>query len=58
MNTWCIDICPAEMQEHGRRCAGLIEMTANALSGRVVAIMLLAVQRGNLELGINHAIRK
>ena len=57
MNACCINICPAEMQQHGQQCAGLIEMTANALSGRVVALMLVAVQRGNLELSINQAIR-
>jgi hypothetical protein len=33
-------------------------MTANALGTGVVALMLLAVQRDNLELSINQAIRK
>jgi len=45
------------MQKHGQKCAGLIEQTANALSDGVVALMLVAVQRDNLELGINQAIR-
>ena len=33
-------------------------MTANALSGDVTGLMLLAVQRDNLELSINQAITK
>ena len=56
MNACCINIYPAEMQRHGQRCAGLIETTANALSRSVVALMLVAVQRGNLELSIKQAI--
>ena len=44
------------MQKHGQRCDGLIELTANALSGSVVALMLVAVQRDNLELSIKWAI--
>jgi hypothetical protein len=35
----------------------LIEMTANALSGDVVALMLMAVQKDNLELSIKYAIK-
>jgi hypothetical protein len=46
------------MNKHGQQCNGLIEMTASALSGDVVTLMLLAVQRDhNLELSINHAVR-
>ena len=45
------------MQDHGKSCAGLIEMTANALSGGVVALMLLAIQKDNLELNIKQAIK-
>jgi len=44
------------MHKHGQPCAGLIELTANALSSNVVAIMLLAVQKDNLELNIKQAI--
>ena len=44
------------MQKHGQRCAGLIEMTANALSDDAVALMLVAVQRDNLELSIKQAV--
>ena len=46
------------MQKPGQRCAGLIEMTANALSGAVVAVMLVAVQRDNLELSIKQSIKR
>jgi len=56
MNACCTNIHPVEMQKHGQRCTGLIEMTAHALSGSVVALMLLAVQRDNLELSIKQAI--
>ena len=58
MNTCCIDIHGTEMQRHGQGCAGLIEMTADALSGGVVALMLVAVQRDNLELSIKWAIER
>ena len=52
-----INICPAEMHTSGQRCAELIEMTAEALSSRAVALMLVAVQRDNLELSITQAIK-
>jgi len=57
VNGCWINICPAEMQQHGQRCAGLIEMTADALSGAAVALMLVAVQKDNLELSIKQAIK-
>jgi hypothetical protein len=56
MNTWHVNIHSIEMQKHGQRCAGLIEMTANSLSDSVVALMLVAVQRDNLELSVKEAI--
>ena len=34
----------------------LIEMTANALSGGAVALILLSVQKDNLELNIKQAV--
>ena len=40
------------------RCNGLIEKTAAALNDDVVALMLLAVQRGNLELSIKIALSR
>ena len=48
---------PPEMNRPGRRVADLIELTANVLSGSVVAIMLMAVQKDNLELSIKQAIK-
>jgi hypothetical protein len=45
------------MNKPGQRCTELMEITANALSGNVVALMLLAVQRDNLELNISQAVR-
>ena len=48
---------PTGMHRHDQRCTDLIGMTANALSGSTVALMLLAVQKGNLELNINRAIK-
>ena len=48
--------CAAGMHENGQRCTDLIKLTANSLSGGVVALMLVAVQKDNLELSINHAI--
>jgi hypothetical protein len=49
----------AEMHKPGQQCNDLIEITANALKGGVVALMLLAVQRDrNLDLSINYAIRR
>ena len=56
MKTCYIDIHPIEMHKQGERCADLIEMTADTLSDDVVALILLAVQRDNLELNIKLAI--
>ena len=44
------------MHKHGERCTHLIETTANSLSGNVVALMLLTVQKDNLELNIKKAV--
>ena len=44
------------MHKPGQRCTDLLEKTANALSSRVVALMLLAVQKDDLELNINQAV--
>ena len=57
MNACCINIRPADMQKNGHRCDDLVEMTANALIGDAVALMLAAVQRDDLELSIKQAIR-
>jgi hypothetical protein len=47
------------MHKPGEKCNDLIEKTVNALSGEVVSLMLLTVQRDhNLELSINYAIEQ
>ena len=45
------------MHKHDQRCTDLIEVTADALSAGVVALMLSAVQSDNLELSIKQAIK-
>ena len=50
--------CPTGMHKPGQRCTELIEKTANELSSGVVALMLLAVQKDNLELSIKQAVRQ
>jgi hypothetical protein len=52
------NLYPEGMHRPDQRCNDLIELTASALSGGAVALMLLAVQRDNLELSINQAIRR
>ena len=54
---YCTNLCRLGMHKPGQRCTELIEMTANALSGDVVALMLMAVQKVNLELSIKYAIK-
>jgi len=44
------------MHRPGQRCFDLIQATENALSSGVVSLMLLAVQKDNLELNINRAV--
>ena len=57
MNAPCINIHPLEMQKEGQLCTDLIEVTAKALSGPAIALMLVAVQRDNLEFSIKQAIQ-
>ena len=45
-------LCCAEMHKQGQSCTDLIEKTADALGGSVVALMLFAIQKDNLELNI------
>jgi hypothetical protein len=47
-----------EMHMKESRCDGLIEKTAAALNEDVVALMLLAVQKGNLELSVKTALSR
>ena len=44
------------MHKHDQRCTELIEVTAKALSGGAFGLMLIAVQRDNLELSIKLAV--
>ena len=46
------------MHKRDQRCTDLIEVTANALSEGVVTLMLIAVQRDNLELSVKKAIER
>jgi hypothetical protein len=46
------------MHKPGQKCTKLIEKTGNELSSSVVALMLLAVQKDNLELSINYAVQQ
>jgi len=45
------------MHKDGQWCMDLIKLTANSLSGGIVALMLVAVQKDNLEVSINCAIK-
>ena len=54
---YCANLCHLGMHKPGQRCTDLIEMTVNALSRDVVALMLVAVQKDNLELSIKSAIK-
>jgi hypothetical protein len=45
------------MHKHGQRCTNLLEMTANALSGGAVALILLTIQKDDLELNFKQAIK-
>ena len=48
---------PPVMHMPGKRVNDLIELTADTLSGGVVALMLMAVQKDNLELSIKQAVK-
>jgi hypothetical protein len=45
------------MHKGGQQCTELIEMTANALNSSAVALILLSVQKDNLELNIKKAVK-
>ena len=40
------------------RCDSLLEATATALNEEVVALMLVAVQKDNVGLGVNLALKR
>jgi hypothetical protein len=48
----------AGMHRQNMSCNKLIEKTAAALNKDVVTLMLLAVQRGNLELSVKMALMR
>ncbi|KAF7344047.1 hypothetical protein MVEN_01694200 [Mycena venus] len=45
------------MEQPGKRCDNLIETTMDALNDGVVTLMLLAVQRENLQLSVRSGVR-
>jgi hypothetical protein len=51
------NLCYVGMHKPDQRCTDLLEVTANALSGGVVALMLMAVKRDNLELSVKQTIK-
>ena len=52
------DASVAEMHMEDSRCVSLVEKTAAALNEDAVALMLIAVQRGNLELSVRTALSR
>lgn len=46
------------MHKAGEHCTKLLEKTANALNHNVVCVMLLAVQKRNLEMSIKLSVKK
>ncbi len=52
------DAFSAEMHRQNSRCDDLIQKTAAALDEDVVALMLLAVQRGNIKLSVKIALNR
>ena len=46
------------MHEDGNECKALIEETADGLKDERVAIMLLAVQRGNLKTSMSIGLKR
>jgi hypothetical protein len=46
------------MHRKDSRCDSLVEKTAEALNEDVIALMLLAVQRGNLEWSVRTALSR
>jgi hypothetical protein len=51
------DFCHAGMHKHSQRCTNLLEVTADALSGGAVALILLTIQKDSLALNIKQAIK-
>ncbi len=45
------------MNKQGARCVNLIEATAEALNDDAVALMLVAVQKDNIGISVNLALK-
>lgn len=54
----CTNVSFAEMHRRTSSCEDLIEKTAIALNEDIVALMLLAVRRGNLALSVRLALNR
>ena len=54
----CTDALVVEMHKGKTHCQDLINTTADMLSDDVLAVMLLAVQKGSLELSIKAAVKR
>ena len=54
----CANPLVKEMQKVETRCGALLEETAKALDEDVLAVMLLAVQKTDLELSIRTAVNR
>ena len=54
----CANPIIKEMQNPETRCHALLEETASALNEDVLALMLLAVQKTDLELSIRTAVKQ
>jgi hypothetical protein len=54
----CADPLVKEMHKPETRCHALLKETVEALNEDVVALMLLAVQKEDLELSINVAMKR
>ena len=55
MSRSCVDVPLEEMHMNGSHCGNLVEKTAVALNEEAFMLMLLAVQRGNVELSVKVA---
>ena len=53
----CANALVKEMQKVETRCHALLQETAEALNEDVLALMLLAVQKTDLELSIRKAVK-
>jgi hypothetical protein len=57
LSMYYADFCCVGMHKDDQRCTDLLEMTADALSGGTVALILLTIQKDNLELNIKQAVK-